>query len=548
MNNSSKYPPRYISLRFVVILIVESLLLASPQAATATKHSFTTKHDSRHLIGPISTPFGFLTGGECNITVYDFVIETSPHQSEIMPNAQILDDFEAGFLLQRFESESDFSKFYETTEYSSANCVFESHRIKTGHINPNADDDLLQVDDAYHQLQFSDNGDNTNANANANAGEAGLYLSMNEPKQSWKPNTPSITHKFTIKDEDGLYFLMFQLCPRSNTNVKLDSKITTSFELDLTYKNYDSLGYASYLTAGEMPLPHIFLYFSISYGLLFVIWVNNIRKAQGSGGDSTTNEVTVHAIHHLMTILLGLKVMTVFFEAARYHYIRMNGHAELWSVIYFIMSFIKGTFMFTVILLIGSGWSFVKPFLNDKEKKIIWAVLILQVIDNLAVVILSQETEGEKLYEDWSTVLHLVDILCCCAVLVPIVWQVNSLEKSVQQAEENQTENEDKVKISALNNEESKHDPTMTHAAHTLQKLKQFRSFYLMVVIYIYFTRIAVYLFAIGLGFRHTWIRYFVAELGTLAFYAVVGILFRPIANNPNPYLEVGEDVEIEFA
>ena len=57
-----------------------------------------------------------------------------------------------------------------------------------------------------------------------------------------------------------------------------------------------------------------------------------------------------------------------------------------------------------------------------------------------------------------------------------------------------------------------------------------------------------MYLFAIGLGFRHTWIRYFVAELGTLAFYAVVGILFRPIANNPNPYLEVRDDVEIEFA
>ena len=32
-----------------------------------------------------------------------------------------------------------------------------------------------------------------------------------------------------------------------------------------------------------------------------------------------------------------------------------------------------------VILLIGTGWSLVKPFLNDREKKIVLFVLVLQV-------------------------------------------------------------------------------------------------------------------------------------------------------------------------
>jgi hypothetical protein len=73
-----------------------------------------------------------------------------------------------------------------------------------------------------------------------------------------------------------------------------------------------------------------------------------------------------------------------------------------------------------VILLIGSGWSLIKPVLGDKEKKIIWVVLVLQVIDNIAVAVLAQEAEGEKLYDDWSALLHLVDILCCCAILIPI--------------------------------------------------------------------------------------------------------------------------------
>jgi NADH:ubiquinone oxidoreductase subunit 3 (subunit A) len=345
--------------------------------------------------------------------------------------------------------------------------------------------------------------------------------------------TPSMTHKF-VYDEEGLYFLIFQLCPREGK--KIDPKIQSSFELDLTYKNYDTFGYESYLTAGEMPLPGVFLYFSISYGILFILWANNIRKLRGG-------PTAVHAIHHLMTMLLGLKVVTTFFEAARYHYISVNGHAEFWSAIYFIMSFIKGTFMFTVILLIGSGWSLVKPFLNDREKKIIWVVLVLQVIDNIAVVMLSQETEGEKLYEDWSALLHLVDILCCCAVLIPIVWQVNSLEKTVQAEQTSNKDSKSEANKSIINVETEV--PATAEAARTLQKLKQFRSFYLLVVVYIYFTRIAVFLIATELGFRQMWIRYFITELATLAFYVVVGFMFRPVEDNP--YLEVSRDEKTDF-
>jgi hypothetical protein len=38
----------------------------------------------------------------------------------------------------------------------------------------------------------------------------------------------------------------------------------------------------------------------------------------------------VFAIHHLMSAVLGLKTLSIFFESVRYHYIRVNGHAELW--------------------------------------------------------------------------------------------------------------------------------------------------------------------------------------------------------------------------
>ena len=239
------------------------------------------------------------------------------------------------------------------------------------------------------------------------------------------------------------------------------------------------------------------------------------------------------------------------FEAMRYYFIRIHGHAEFLSTVYYGMSFVKGIFMFTVILLIGSGWSLIKPVLGDNEKKIIWAVLVLQVIDNIAVAVLSQETEGEKLYDDWSAVLHFVDILCCTAILVPIVWQVNSLEAIVQ-SKTGSPGNEvsgDESKPSVITDIESE-VPASAETARTLQKLKQFQRFYMLVVAYIYFTRIVVYLFATMLGYRLTWLQYFVTELGTLVFYSVVGILFRPMVDNP--YLEVSgtndEEEMIEIA
>jgi Lung seven transmembrane receptor len=83
----------------------------------------------------------------------------------------------------------------------------------------------------------------------------------------------------------------------------------------------------------------------------------------------------------------------------------------------------------------------------------------------------------------------------------------------------------------------------MGEKGRILSKLKLFRSFYMLVVIYIYSTRILVYLFATMLSYKHLWIRYFVIELITLTFYVVTGFYFRPMADGP--YVSVkGDDDE----
>ena len=45
----------------------------------------------------------------------------------------------------------------------------------------------------------------------------------------------------------------------------------------------------------------------------------------------------------------------------------------------YIVQFIDGMVMFAVILLIGTGWSFLKPYLHPREKRLLMTVLPMQV-------------------------------------------------------------------------------------------------------------------------------------------------------------------------
>lgn len=518
-----------------------------------------------------------------------------------------------GFLLKKFPDEAAFNHYMNWVQANSSRCIFQQYLERD-----DDDFGLYDLDDDYHfdydYGNFEDlddylyegggdgSGDDLFGPGNPpdddtirrlspsqqrrrrqedrlgygevmDAVEDGIFLDM-LPRSRWKPNRPSVVYDFEA-GEAGLYFLMYQVCFRDdinkNKNQLLD--IHSKFELDFHFSNLDALGNESYLPAGEMPLPWIFFLFSIVYGVLLYLWVSNIVLIkEGKPGHFNTGDAfpppsnplgrgaqlptaTVYPIHYMMAFLLTLKFMSLLFESIRYHYLRVTGNAVFWSAVYYTFAFLKGITLFTVILLIGSGWSFVKPFLSDREKKMIFAILVLQVVNNIAIVVLTQETEGEKSFDRWTAILHLVDIFCCCAVLIPIVWQVNQLEKNMQQNQHQDEDggeegtglfDEDQFEDEHIGEDElegaggganSAAQSQRPPDARLASKLKLFRSFYLLVVAYIYITRIVVYLFAATLDYRHTWIRYFVVELVTLIFYCTVGMLFRPM--NENPYLHI---------
>ncbi|KAA0203739.1 hypothetical protein HAZT_HAZT004874, partial [Hyalella azteca] len=247
--------------------------------------------------------------------------------------------------------------------------------------------------------------------------------------------------------EEGLYNLDFHNCHNYDPTQPPASIDMTLMVVEL---NPDD----NYLSAGEMPLPALYFMMSLLFLLSAAFWFFLLRKSKEP----------VFKIHYLMGVLVVIKSLSLLFHAINYHFIQIQGkHMEAWAVMYYIMHLLKGALLFTVLALIGSGWAFIKHILSSKEKKIFMIVIPLQIIANVASIIIEETDEWDPEHAVWARLLFLVDFLCCAAILLPVVWSIRHLQEASQ---------------------------TDGKAAVNLNKLKLFRHFYIMVVCYIYFTRI----------------------------------------------------------
>lgn len=302
----------------------------------------------------------------------------------------------------------------------------------------------------------------------------------------------------------GFYHLYFSNC-------ELDTQ--ASFELDLTQYNLDSNQNKIYLSAGSTNLPSWFFGLCILFALELLVWIGVLVK----------NRADVKKIHYLMAVVVVFKTLTLFCESFKYQSLKYGGtNTNSWAIPFYIFSLIKGMLMFATIVLIGTGWSYLKPFLTERDKHTVIIVLVIQLMVNVAAIVLDEEAPGAYGWLTWRDILHLADMVCCCIILLPIVNSIQHLRDAAA---------------------------ADGKAALTLIRLKNFRSFYLLVVVYVYFTRIIVFLLGATLSFERTWIGQVCAEAAGLLFYFMTGYMFRPQPRNP--YISLGEEdgaVEAPYA
>lgn len=349
-------------------------------------HHLTIKADDRHLF-KIET-FGFLPGGVMQLDVSDFSIK-SPHSYNAKKSSkkenmeEELNDasgirrlttptesvtYKVGFLLRHATSESDAEQDLEKL-LDHKECIFDHKKPQD------------------------------------------IFLDISDPL-NWKKL--SFVHEIHDEDEIGMYTLLFARC-------QPNGKQYINFKVDVSFMNPGP----NYLSAGDAALPKMYFVFFLLHFIAMLVWAWVLFYKDPKQRHIPIKPV--HNIHAMMMILLTFKVLSLFFESVRYHYIAMYGVSETWSIVYYVFATLKGIMLFTVILLIGSGYSLMKNYLNENEKKIVYFVLILQVLNNIAMVVLEESAPGSQGWLTWRDILHLVDILCCLAILLPIVWSIRHL-------------------------------------------------------------------------------------------------------------------------
>jgi hypothetical protein len=310
---------------------------------------------------------------------------------------------------------------------------------------------------------------------------------------------------FTLKDTDK-FNTSHQVLTSNEYSLFFESCVKTEISMDVMTSMYNvENGYKDFLPVGQTELPRMYFIFFLANVALLGVWIYVCWSQRAS----------VHRIHFLMGLLVVLKALNMICEAEDKQYVKRTGTPHGWDVAYYIFNFLRGLLLFSVIVLIGTGWSFLKPFLQDKEKKVLMVVIPLQVFANTAFVVYDEAGPSTKDFFTWKQVFLLLDIICCCAVLFPIVWSIKHLREASR---------------------------TDGKAARNLVKLTLFRQYYIVVVSYIYFTRIVVFALFTVTVYRYRWTSKFAEEAANLAFYIYTGYKFRPVSHNP--YFVLDDDEE----
>ncbi|VDL21312.1 unnamed protein product [Hymenolepis diminuta] len=303
----------------------------------------------------------------------------------------------------------------------------------------------------------------------------------------------NFTVRFTSSSEIGAYDLVFHNCRKT----AIDASII------MVEKNGDN-----YLSLGEQPLAILFGIFSLIYVCLAIVWGFHLRFSKAP----------VFRMHHLMLAMVIVKSISLMFHSINYYVIGRHGvQEEGWAVMYYIAHMTRGFLLIVTILMIGAGWTFIKHVFTRQEKQVFAVVIPLQVFANIATIVINETEQGATRFALWNEIFTIVDLLCCAGVLFPVIWSIRHLRQAAQ--------SDGKV-------------------AQNLRKLRLFRHFYILVICYIYFTRIIVYLLRMTTPFAWSWLVELFEQSVTLVFFVSVGCKFRPFNDNPYLQLPTSDDTE----
>lgn len=140
------------------------------------------------------------------------------------------------------------------------------------------------------------------------------------------------------------------------------------------------------------------------------------------------NQPYVHKIHILMGILLVMGTLDLICGPADKQYASFTSNDHGWDVVIYILKFFRLVLFYTVIVLVGAGWSFLKQRLNAMEKM----VLIIVIPLNVASIVIKKANPFHKDLLTWSMDFLFVDSICILSLFIPIVQTWAWLNKAIK--------------------------------------------------------------------------------------------------------------------
>jgi len=452
---------------FQSLLTIAVLLIVSTSVTDAKISHLTLTRERRHYF--VVSSFGLLQDGKINITIGDIQLrgKIAAHGFSIHQSNEKATEYDLN-MLQMHE------------------CFLTTDRIGN----------------SYVKVFF--NGSDSNPDMQSNHHVIG-GVAVSPPELSIVDGNAYYSTIIDLKSRlaENIYTIAYHHCDESPMDVG-----SVSAEIYITEVNPGP----DYLGAGLAPLPKIYFIMSFAFGLCSVAWLTIILQNRKSP--------RLYRVHYLMFSLILAKTISLLFHGIDYYYILIEGSQEEgWAVVYYILTSAKGILLFVTILLIGAGYGFVKHALSKNERAVFLIIIPLQLITGIAGIVIEESAQGSKLRSMWKSIGLLVDLICCGAILFPVVWSIKHLRDA--------SASDGKV-------------------AASLAKLRLFRRFYIMVLAYIYTTRIFVYLIENSLPFRYEWMGALLSEGIALVFYVVTGTMFSPEPDNE--YLKVPvEEEEDDF-
>ena len=260
---------------------------------------------------------------------------------------------------------------------------------------------------------------------------------------------------------------------------------------ELTDKKAELLKISSFLSFERRTEPYYKLLFFFVFLLMLYSWASYCWR----------NKLYANRVHLVLGVLLVSKTLLQFCEFFSLTHFAAKGKHDFTTSLYLFVLGLKSAVFLAAVLLLGSGWVYLRPFLGKQEKRAISLVLALQIAASVFFALSKKEDTNFSTELGAEAFSFLIELFCFIYSFSVILATIKELENAVGVKE--------KEKFNLL-------------------KLKQFQRFYKIVMVFYYSSNIFMWVLSAILPIFLTWFRFLLQGLIESTLYGLMLLMFRP--------------------